>query len=111
MYTYKALLMRVIDGDTIEVMVDLGFNVLTKQVLRLNNIDTAEIYRPTNNEEKELGIEAKKFVEDFIGDSELTIKTNKTGKYGRWLADVFVEGESLNEALVDNGFSKPDRFK
>jgi len=111
MFEYPAKLIRVIDGDTIVVEIDLGFKIFTHQILRLKDIDTAEIFHPKSPKEREEGIKAKIFVEQFLKDKKLLIKTHKTGKYGRWLAEVFADGENLNQKLLLEGYQKNEEFR
>lgn len=96
-YTYKAKIIRVIDGDTMEVLVDLGMYVKMTITIRLFGIDTPEI----RGEEREEGLKVKDYVKSLIEGKEVLIKTHKDskGKYGRWLAEIigdFGEGNSPN---------------
>ena len=105
---------RVVDGDTIDVSIDLGFDLIKKERVRIAGIDTPE-KRTRDLEEKALGIDAtnwmKKNLEDTIaGDDELTIRTELVGgmgKYGRLLGWLYVgEGEvSLNEQMIREGYA------
>ena len=109
MYEYKAHVVRIVDGDTIVVDISLGFDMkMNKVKLRLYGIDTPETYRPSCNEEKEHGMAAKHFVSDMCFGKDVMIKTyrDKQGKYGRYLADVIVDGKSLVQELKDHGFEK-----
>ena len=106
---------RVLDGDTIDVTIDLGFDLFKKERVRIAGVDTPE-KRTRNLEEKALGIDAtnwlKKKLEDTIaGDGdELTVRTELvggTGKYGRLLGWLYV-GESnisLNELMIEEGYA------
>ena len=105
---------RVVDGDTIDVTIDLGFDLYKKERVRVAGIDTPE-KRTRDLEEKALGIDAtnylKKKLEDTIaGDDELTIRTELVGgmgKYGRLLGWLYV-GESdvsLNEIMITEGYA------
>ena len=105
---------RVVDGDTIDVSIDLGFDLIKKERERIAGIDTPE-KRTRDLEEKALGIDAtnwmKKNLEDTIaGDDELTIRTELVGgmgKYGRLLGWLYV-GESdlsLNEIMIEQGYA------
>ena len=105
---------RVVDGDTIDVTIDLGFDLYKKERVRVAGIDTPE-KRTRDLEEKALGIDAtnylKKQLEDTIaGDDELTIRTELKGgmgKYGRLLGWLYV-GESdvsLNEIMITEGYA------
>ena len=105
---------RVVDGYTIDVSIDLGFDLIKKERVRIAGIDTPE-KRTRDLEEKALGIDAtnwmKKNLEDTIaGDDELTIRTELVGgmgKYGRLLGWLYV-GESdlsLNEIMIEQGYA------
>ena len=105
---------RVVDGDTIDVTIDLGFDLLKKERVRIAGVDTPE-KRTRDLEEKALGLDAtewmKKNLEDTIaGDDELTIRTELVGgmgKYGRLLGWLYV-GESdvsLNEIMIEQGYA------
>lgn len=103
-YHYDALVTDVYDGDTITVDVDLGFGIWMKeQKLRLYGIDTPEV----RGEEREEGLIARDYLRDRILGSWVFIKTlkDKKGKYGRWLARVFVDGEDINRELVNMGYA------
>ena len=100
LHTYKAYLERVVDGDTIRVELDLGFDIFHRQILRLSQINAPE--KGTKEGEKA----ARKLKEILKNHQTLIIKTNKTDIYGRFVADVFlsdVNGEYLSQILVDEG--------
>ena len=108
MFEYKASLVKVVDGDTIDVDLDLGFGVwLKKQRVRLYGINTPESWT-RDLEEKKRGLAAKDRVIELIENcEELSIKTilNKKarGKYGRILADILADGINVNQTLVSEG--------
>lgn len=107
MYTYKAKVIRIVDGDTIEVDLDLGMKISVKTKLRLADIDTPETYRPLSEEERTHGKEATAFVSNLILDKYVTVRTKKTGKYGRYIAHVeLADGRDLTTLLIENGFEK-----
>ena len=105
---------KVVDGDTIDVTIDLGFDLYKKERVRIAGVDTPE-KRTRDLEEKALGLDAtywmKKQLEDTIaGDEELIIRTELkggTGKYGRLLGWLYVgEGDiSLNEQMITEGYA------
>ena len=106
MYEYTALVTKVIDGDTIDAEVDLGFGIYTKRRFRLAGIDTPEV-RTRDKEEKAAGLESKKVVQDMILGKRITVQTDKAGKYGRYLAYIILsDGTNLNEYLVENGYAE-----
>ena len=105
---------KVVDGDTIDVTIDLGFDLYKKERVRIAGVDTPE-KRTRDLEEKALGLDAtywmKKQLEDTIaGDEELTIRTELkggTGKYGRLLGWLYVGDAtvSLNEQMITEGYA------
>ena len=108
MYKYKATLLRVVDGDTFDVDIDLGFDViLHKQRIRLKGIDTWES-RTRDLDEKKKGLAAKAYVKDLLensDDGKFSIISYGVGKYGRVLGELFVKGHdtSVNQLLKENG--------
>ena len=110
MYEYKAKLLRVIDGDTVDCVIDLGFNVRLKERVRLKGIDTPET-RTRDLEEKKRGFAAKERVQEaFKYSDEFTIITeiDKKGKYGRILGTIILPDRkvSLNQMLLDEGHAE-----
>ena len=110
-YEYKAKVLKVLDGDTVEIDLDLGFNIiLANQKVRLNGIDTPES-RTTNMEEKPRGLlSKKKLTEKLPVGSWQTIQTVKADsnddKFGRILGVFLMEdGKSLNQWMVDNNYA------
>ena len=108
-------IVKVLDGDTIDVLIDLGFDLFKKERVRIAGVDTPE-KRTRDLEEKALGIDAtnwlKKKLEDTIaGDGdELTIRTELvggTGKYGRLLGCLYINEDliSLNEQMITEGYA------
>ena len=105
---------KVLDGDTIDVTIDLGFDLYKNERVRIAGVDTPE-KRTRNLEEKELGIDAtnwlKKELEDVLaGDDELIVRTELhggVGKYGRLLGWLYVGDEqvSLNEQMITQGYA------
>lgn len=109
MYNYKATCTRVIDGDTIEVIIDLGFNVMIKETVRLKGIDTPES-RTRNTLEKQAGLKVEQFLIDLIEGKTIYITTEKSNeKYGRYLADIYLnldDTKSINELLIEKEYAK-----
>lgn len=111
MYEYTAKVLRVIDGDTLEVEIDLGFNVRFHDKVRLYGVDTPEISGPKAKTEKVAGEAAKQFVLEWVaGNSEVLLRSHDARgigqeKYGRWLAVVvpLAGGTSLNDELISSG--------
>ncbi len=113
--SYKAYLLRVVDGDTIEVVLDLGFKIFHREILRLRQIDAPEI---TSTDGKKSSEELKKILQNL---PFLIVKTHSRDIYGRYLADVFLpnvtarfseqqtveEGEYLSQILLDANLAQP----
>ena len=106
-YEYKAKLGRVVDGDTCDALIDLGFNTWVKKRIRFMGVDTWES-RTRNLEEKKKGLEAKAFTKKLLENSDegkFALRSHGVGKYGRVLGELFVKGEekSVNELLKEHG--------
>ena len=105
---------KVLDGDTIDVTIDLGFDLYNKERVRIAGVDTPE-KRTRNLEEKALGLDATNWLKDKLtetikGEDELTIRTELkggVGKYGRLLGWLYVgeDNVSLNEKMIEEGYA------
>jgi micrococcal nuclease len=111
MYQYKiSKIRRVLDGDTVDVTIDLGFNIHLNHRVRLSNIDAPSV-RTLNEEVKKYGLRAKEKLEEYLnsGDSIIvaTQKPSETEKYGRVLGEIYVEGHNLtaSEYLFANQYA------
>lgn len=110
-YIYTAKIVSVYDGDTMTAEVDLGFNVKMKMKLRLAEINTPEL----RGEEKEAGIVARDYVRELVLGKEVIFESvkDKSGKYGRYLAKIYVDTEEgqlyLNDHLIQEGMA--ERYK
>lgn len=111
MYEYRIKqVLKVVDGDTIDVDIDLGFDISFTSRVRLAGIDTPES-RTTDKKEKALGLEVKQRLKELLSkSSSLVIKTEKpdsTEKYGRILGWLFIDGaeKSINEGLIADGYA------
>ena len=110
MYEYKVKVVEVIDGDTIDVVIDLGFDIFTNKRIRLYGIDCPES-RTTDLHEKKLGIEAKEYLKQLVGNaSNVIIKTLSTDayeKYGRVLGQVYIDSSviSVNDLMISHGYA------
>ena len=103
MYEYKCKVTRVVDGDTVDIDIDLGFGVwLHKERVRIYGIDTPES-RTRDKVEKGFGLLAKEFVKGFVKGSSVILRTQKydaKGKFGRILGDIIVDDKSLSETMI-----------
>ena len=103
MYEYNCIIERVVDGDTVDVRVDVGFDVWTQQRVRLMGIDTPE-KRTRDLREKKFGLIATARVEELlpVGSKQRVVITKQgRGKYGRYLADFEVEGPDYIQTLCE----------
>ena len=118
MYNYQARVERVVDGDTIDLTISLGFDIYIKERVRLFGVDTPET-RTRNKKEKQAGLKAKLFVQEAIEGKNVEIVTDDKGKFGRYLASLWYEHSSvdfdhprgtkvlLNKELIDLKMAKP----
>ena len=111
MYEYHVKnLSKVVDGDTIDVDIDLGFDISFSSRVRLAGIDTPES-RTADKMEKALGLEAKEYLKYKLKDAKsIVIKTEKmdsSEKYGRILGWIFIDGQevSVNQQMIDDGYA------
>jgi len=115
-FIYRCTITRVIDGDTVDANVDLGFNLFTHDRIRLLGIDTPES-RTRNKKEKVLGLRSKARLKEILanapkgkrGKREIFLQTTKKGKgkFGRILGTLWVNGENVNEILMSGNFARP----
>lgn len=105
-YRYSAKVIKIVDGDTVDAMIDLGFDIWIKRRIRFYGIDTPET-RTTNLEEKEKGLLSKARVTQLIEehDNNISIESHGVGKYGRCLATVYVDGINVNKLLIEEGLA------
>ena len=109
MYTYfVSSVDRVVDGDTVDVIIDLGFDLTKKERVRLAGIDTPES-RTRDLEEKAMGLEAKDHLTGMLEAADkLIVRTEKEGKYGRMLGWFYKDQESkysINEVMIEQGYA------
>ncbi len=93
---FKAKVKRVVDGDTLDVEIDLGFHLTLSERIRLIGVDTPET-RTSDPVEKANGLKSKEFVTGFCRDGNVVLQVHGFGKFGRPLADLYVDGVCLNE--------------
>ena len=108
-YRIKSVL-KVVDGDTIDASIDLGFDISLEKRIRFAGIDTPES-RTTNIKEKALGLESKEWLKKALeGAKDIIIKTelpDSTEKYGRIIGHLFINGQetSLNNQMIEEGYA------
>ena len=105
MYEYSCKVDRVVDGDTIDVVLNLGFDIMFKFRVRLYGIDTPES-RTRNKDEKVRGKMAGSFLKDAVDNgTQVVIQTklkDSRGKFGRVLGNVVVDGVNINQSMIDH---------
>ena len=109
MYRYNVTVTRVVDGDTVDVDIDLGFGMTyKKQRVRMMGIDTPES-RTRDLEEKFYGKQSKYFLEDLLEDKKIQLVSHDKGKFGRILGELFIEENelSINQQMIDNYHAVP----
>ena len=101
MFSYKAIVENVVDGDTIDISIDLGFDIGHRLRVRLIGIDTPEKWFP-------YGKVVKQYVKQSLEGKHITIHTTKPDKYGRYLVEVYMDGfrDSFNQHLIDKNMAK-----
>lgn len=100
MWTYRAIVTRIIDGDSFEADVDTGFYHRCTQRFRLMGYNAPEI----SGAEREMGIVARTQLDAILFGNEVILRTHKGDSFGRWLADVELERGDLVEALISAGY-------
>ncbi len=110
MYEYRIKkVVKVVDGDTVDLEIDLGFSLTKKERCRIAGIDTPEC-RTRNKAEKQYGQAAKLYMTGLLKNAkELKVRTEKDGKYGRMLGWIYADDNelSLNEQMVQDGYAFP----
>jgi micrococcal nuclease len=103
MYEYNCEVTRVVDGDTVDVIIDLGFDISYKSRVRLYGIDTPES-RTRDKDEKVRGLMSKQYLVDELSKGQVVIKTykDKKGKFGRVLGEMYVADRNINLMMVDD---------
>ncbi len=106
-YEYNATLIRIIDGDTVDAMIDLGFNVWIKKRIRLYGIDAPET-RTKNLDEKAAGMKTKERLSQIMNECEgkFVLRSHGVGKYGRCLGTILINNNNINNLLVKEGLAE-----
>jgi len=116
MYHYKAKVEKVVDGDTFDVVIDLGFKMTTNQRIRMAKINTPETYNvKKDSEEYKRGLASKQYMEHRLAmnNYEIELETEKTTeKYGRYIGTVHLADSTitLNDELVEKGFAEYKKY-
>lgn len=101
MYSYKGVVEYVVDGDTMDIYLDLGFKVFTRQRMRVAHVDTPERGQPNYKE-------AADAARSLLLGKNITVKTSKISKWGYYLAEITTDtGEDYGKKLIEMGLAKP----
>jgi len=100
MYKYNAKITNVVDGDTVDAVIDLGFKLTTVQRLRIAHIDTPERGTPGFEE-------AKKLLQSIALNKSVVVCTQKATKWGYYLAEIEVEGKDVSGLMLESNLAKP----
>jgi len=106
MYEYKCEVKRIVDGDTVDVIIDLGFSILYSTRVRLYGIDTPES-RTRDKDEKVRGLLSKDYLKEWLDQGGVIIRTyrDKKGKFGRVLGEMVVGGRNINLLMVEENLA------
>ena len=106
MYEYKVKeVVKVVDGDTVDLVLDLGFGLYKKERVRVAGIDAPES-RTRDKQEKQYGLAAKAWMKGMLSDCEgLTVRTEKDGKYGRMLGWLYKDELCINTRMIEAGYA------
>jgi len=111
-YEYKGRVLRVVDADTVDARLDLGFGIMMTQRFRIDGFDAPETWRPRNELEKRHGEAATHRALELLMEEDLIFITSKTpGIYGRYGAEILLEDErDYAEVMIQEGFAKQDVY-
>jgi len=104
LYQYQAVCVRIVDGDTVDAMIDLGFDTWVKRRVRLHGINAPES-RTRDAEEKKKGLESKARLKELILDEDFILESKGIGKYGRCLGVIHCHGHNINQQMIDEGYA------
>ncbi len=112
LYVYRGKVERVIDGDTVDVTLDIGFGMSTRQRLRIDDFDAPESWRPRNEAEKIHGEAAKARAKELLEGKEMLFNTSKAvGIYGRYGASItLLDGTKFKDIMINEGFEKKENY-
>lgn len=110
LYQYKIKVLKVVDGDTIDACIDLGFDTFVNKRIRLHGINAPET-RTRDKEEKARGKESKKFLSELIANNNnIYLNSMDVGKYGRVIGEIFIDGKNINDKMVAEGHAVDARY-
>jgi micrococcal nuclease len=103
MYEYQGKVINIVDGDTVDIQVDVGYFITTTHRFRLLGVNCPEVHGET----KAAGLEAAAYTRATLLGQTVRIRTAKSDSFGRWLAQVFLGDVDFNQSLVDRGLAVP----
>lgn len=112
-YKYKGKVIRVVDADTVDAVLDLGFCTKVEQRFRIDGFDAPETWRPRNEAEAEHGEQAtKRAIELLVGKTLIFITSKTAGIYGRYGAKILLDatGNDYAQVMINEGFEKKDNY-
>jgi len=112
LYTFSGVINRVVDADTVEATLDMGFRIFTTQRLRIDSFDAPETWRPRNDAEEKHGIAATVRAKELLVGKDLLFTTSKrSGIYGRFGASITLpDGRNFAKTMIEEGFQKRDEY-
>ena len=112
LYKYQGRVDRVVDGDTVDATLDLGFGIMMTQRFRIDSFDAPETYRPRNEAEKIHGTAATERAKELLLNKDLLFRTSKVpGIYGRYGAEIWLDdGRDFATVMIQEGFQKKDSY-
>lgn len=112
LYKYKGTINRVVDGDTMDISVDLGFGITIDQRFRIKDFDAPETWRPRNELEKEHGKQATDRAKELLVDKTIYMESSKVpGIYGRYSASIWLDdGRNFADVMISEGFQKKEKY-
>jgi micrococcal nuclease len=105
MYSYTAKIINIVDGDTVDAEIDVGFKIKITHRLRLIDVDTEEMNDP-DPLLRELARTAKQYMIEKLLDRTVQIKTYKADSFGRYLAEIYIDKFCINDYLIESGMAK-----
>ena len=104
-FIFNAVIYNVVDGDTVDALIDLGFGIYTKQRLRLLGINASEL-NSKDASEREKATKAKDYLISEVLGKDVIIHSKSKDKYGRYLADIYVNDLNINDLLINKGLAE-----
>lgn len=112
MYQYQAMIQRIVNSGTYDLIIDFGFHIHATIRVHLGQFRPPETFAPSCDAEREHGIECSQYIKKLMSPhTKVVVKTQKTNEYGLWVADITINGCDLAELLTINGFQKRESYE